>query len=159
MIYVTCQKCYNTVSYCPKICHLFFILGLETQALFWHFPDWTETPGQGLPPYIGAGALQALLLTLVPAPQVRLHLEYALHLPHTPLTIWIEVVYEKVSNNAPTIIMYNDHLYLFQNIYTWSWSCHFCWWQGIRKQNKILIKNYIHVILSSFKILFFNLQY
>ena len=86
MIYVTCQKCY-TVSYCPKICHLFFILGLETQALFWHFPDWTETPGQGLPPYIGAGALQGRLLTRVPAPQVRLHLEYALHLPHTPLTI------------------------------------------------------------------------
>ena len=52
-----------------------------------HLPVWTEGPGQVLPPYFGAGALQARLLTLVPAPQVRLHLEYALHLPHTPLTI------------------------------------------------------------------------
>ena len=61
-----------------------------------HLPVWTEGPGQGLPPYFGAGALQARLLTLVPAPQVRLHLEYALHLPHTPLTISIKVVYERV---------------------------------------------------------------
>ena len=61
-----------------------------------HLPVWTEIPGQRLPPFIGAGRLQALLRDLIPPPQVRLHLEYALHWPHAPWTIKIEIVCEKM---------------------------------------------------------------
>ena len=61
-----------------------------------HLPVWTETPGQRLPPFIGAGRLQALLRDLIPPPQVRLHLEYAVHWPHAPWTINIEIVCEKM---------------------------------------------------------------
>ena len=65
------------------------------------------SPVQLIPPFIGAGFEQSLVLFLIPEPQETLHLPQPLHLVKLPLTVLIGIRIHIIIFYKILIVIYN----------------------------------------------------